>query len=110
MRIWESTLDIYDAFGYVLCNNGRMSASCKSAFTGTGNAVKYCCTAVLIFFGCHNPFMFNQSTLVLGYLLLYGYDVTGTSYQMRLAGMILGAVLTCFVFYQIIKTELIKEI
>ena len=56
--------------------------------------------AVLIFFGCHNPFMFNQSTLVLGYLLLYGYDVTGTSYQMRLAGMILGAVLTCFVFYR----------
>ena len=29
--------------------------------------------AVLILFGCHNPFMFNQSTLVLGYLLLYGY-------------------------------------
>ena len=27
--------------------------------------------AVLILFGCHNPFMFNQSTLVLGYLLLY---------------------------------------
>ena len=24
--------------------------------------------AVLILFGCHNPFMFNQSTLVLGYL------------------------------------------
>ena len=35
---------IYDAFGYVFCNNGRMSAFCKSAFTGTGNAVKYCCT------------------------------------------------------------------
>ena len=28
--------------------------------------------AVLILFGCHNPSMFNQSTLVLGYLLLYG--------------------------------------
>ena len=26
----------------------------------------------------------NQSTLVLGYLLLYGYDVTGKSYQMPL--------------------------
>ena len=37
--------------------------------------------AVFIIFGCHNPFMFNQSTLVLGYLLLYGYDVTGKSYQ-----------------------------
>ena len=33
--------------------------------------------------------MFNQSTLVLGYLLLYGYDVTGKSYQMRLVGMAL---------------------
>ena len=54
--------------------------------------------AVLILFGCHNPFMFNQSTLVLGYLLLYGYDVTGKSYQMRLTGMALGAALTCFVF------------
>ncbi len=66
--------------------------------------------AVLIMFGCHNPFMFNQSTLVLGYLLLYGYDVTGKSYQMRLVGMALGAALTCFVFYRNHKTELIKEI
>ena len=41
--------------------------------------------AVLILFGCHNPFMFNQSTLVLGYLLLYGYDVTGKSYQIWIA-------------------------
>ena len=47
--------------------------------------------AVLILFGCHNPSMFNQSTWVLGYLLLYGYDVTGKSYQMRLVGMALGA-------------------
>ena len=65
--------------------------------------------AVLIFLGCHNPFMFNQSTLVLGYLLLYGYDVTGTSYQMRLAGMILGAVLTCFVFYRNHKNRTFKR-
>ena len=33
--------------------------------------------AFLVIFGCHNPFMYNQSTLVLGYLLLYGYDVSG---------------------------------
>ena len=56
--------------------------------------------AVLILFGCHNPFMFNQSTLVLGYLLLYGYDVTGKSYMLRIAGMAAGAVLTCLVFYR----------
>ena len=56
--------------------------------------------AVFIIFGCHNPFMFNQSTLVLGYLLLYGYDVTGKSYQMRLAAMVVGALLTCLVFFR----------
>lgn len=55
---------------------------------------------ILIFLGCHNPSMFNQSTLVLGYLLLYGYDVTGKSYLMRLAGLAVGAVLTCIVFYR----------
>lgn len=56
--------------------------------------------AVLILFGCHNPFMFNQSTLILGYLLLYGYDVSGKSYMLRIAGMAAGAVLTCLVFYR----------
>ena len=65
--------------------------------------------AVLILFGCHNPFMFNQSTLVLGYLLLYGYDVTGNSYQMRLVGMALGAALTCFVFYRNHKNRTYKR-
>ena len=54
--------------------------------------------------------MFNQSTLVLGYLLLYGYDVTGKSYQMRLVGMALGAALPASYFIEIIKTELIKVI
>ena len=65
--------------------------------------------AVLILFGCHNPFMFNQSTLVLGYLLLYGYDVTGKIYQMRLAGMAVGAVLTCLVFYRNHKNRVYKR-
>ena len=65
--------------------------------------------AVLILFGCHNPFMFNQSTLVLGYLLLYGYDVTGKSYQMRLAAMVVGALLTCLVFFRNHKNRTYKR-
>ncbi len=56
-----------------------------------------------------NQFSFNQSTLVLGYLLLYGYDVTGKSYQMRLVGMALGAALTCFVFYRNHKNRTYKR-
>ena len=56
--------------------------------------------AFLVIFGCHNPFMYNQSTLVLGYLLLYGYDVSGDSYRMRLIAMAVGALLSCLVFYR----------
>ena len=42
--------------------------------------------------------MFNQSTLVLGYLLLYGYDVSGRDFTLRLAGIAFGALLVCTVF------------
>ena len=65
-----------------------------------GLLVNIVALAILVFLGCHNPSMFNQSTLVLGYLLLYGYDVSGKSYLMRIAGMAVGAVLTCIVFYR----------
>lgn len=64
---------------------------------------------VLILLGCNNPAMFNQSTLVLGYLLLYGYDVTGKSYQMRLIALLVGAVLTCLVFYRNHKNRTYKN-
>ena len=37
---------------------------------------------------------------VLGYLLLYGYDVTGKMYLLRLAGLAVGALLTGIVFYR----------
>ena len=56
--------------------------------------------SILILFGCHEPRMFNQSTLVLSYLLLYSYDVSGTEYLSRLAGMAVGALLVCAVFYK----------
>ena len=56
--------------------------------------------ALLILFGCHEPRMFNQSTLVLGYLLLYGYDVSGHAYRMRLFGLAVGALMVCAVFYR----------
>ena len=35
-------------------------------------------------------------TLVLGYLLLYGYDVSGHAYQMRLFGLAVGALRTWY--------------
>ena len=58
------------------------------------------CIGTLMFLGCHNVIMSNHSTLVLGYLLLYGYDVSGTSYMQRLVGIAVGALLTCIVYYR----------
>ena len=50
--------------------------------------------------GCRNVMFFNHSTLVLGYLLLFGYDVTGEAYNMRLWAILAGAVMTIVVYYR----------
>lgn len=58
------------------------------------------CIFLLTFLSCHNILMSNQSTVVLGYLLLYGYDATGKTFAMRSIGLLLGAVATMIVFYR----------
>lgn len=58
------------------------------------------CISLLMVLGCHNVHMFNHSTLVLGYLLLYGYDVTGDLYIKRIEGLALGAVITGIIYYR----------
>lgn len=63
----------------------------------------------LMFLGCHNVVMFNHATLVLSYLLLFGYDVSGTSYLYRLAGLLLGFLLTAAVFYRNHKNSSYKR-
>ena len=55
---------------------------------------------LIMFLGCHNVLFFNQSTLVLGYLLLFGYDVTGVAYQKRICAIIIGAIMTITVYYR----------
>lgn len=58
------------------------------------------CIFLLTFLSCHNMLMCNQSTVVLGYLLLYGYDATGKTFAMRSIGLLLSAVATMIVFYR----------
>ena len=53
----------------------------------SGMLLNIAALAVLILFGCHNPFMFNQSTL----------------------GMAAGAVLTCLVFYRNHRNRVYKR-
>ncbi len=79
------------AFGPRLANSGGL---------GREFLVNTICIMGLMLLGCHNVVMFNHCTLLLGYLLLYGYDVTGKMYLYRLAGIGLGAVLTMIVYYR----------
>ena len=54
---------------------------------------------LLMVLGCHNVIMYHHSTLVLAYLLLSGYDVSVEGYKRRLAGLLVGALLTALVYY-----------
>ena len=54
---------------------------------------------VIAFLGCRNLNTFNQFVLVLGYLLLYGYDVSGKSYLLRIAGMSVGLSLVMLIYF-----------
>lgn len=58
------------------------------------------CILLLMILGCHNVIMSNHSTFVLGYLLLQGYDVTGHTYTLRLAGLLVGAAVCSFILYR----------
>ena len=96
IRTGQSTLLLAGFFGIMAV--GPHAANLAGPVGGL--FINAAAIALLILFGCHEPRMFNQSTLVLGYLLLYGYDVSGAAYRMRLAGLALGALLVCAVFYR----------
>ena len=65
------------------------------------------CILLLMIFGCHNVIMHNHSTFVLGYLLLYGYDVSGRAFEMRVIGLTAGGLVWMGGFFiKIRKTDL----
>ena len=64
---------------------------------------------LIVIFGCHNIATFDQCVLVLGYLLLYGYDVSGKAYLLRVAGMSIGTLLIILVYYKKHKNKSLKR-
>ena len=60
--------------------------------------VNVVCIMLLMILGCHNVIMYNHSTFVLGYLLLFGYDVSGHAYILRLEGLLVGMILCMIIF------------
>lgn len=55
--------------------------------------------AIFIILGCSEPRLSNQSTLVLSYLLIYGYDVTNEMFIKRLLALLVGAIMISCLFY-----------
>ena len=98
--LWNSCRITYSALALYFINMTVCSHLAIKLPPVVGMLVNIAALALLVFLGCDNPSMFNQSTLVLGYLLLYGYDVSGKSYLMRLSGIAVGEVLICIVFYR----------
>ena len=62
--------------------------------------VNIICILLLMILGCHNVIMSNHSTFVLGYLLLFGYDVSGQSYRLRVIGLVVGMIGCMAIFYK----------
>lgn len=81
----------------ILAFGPRLSNMCGAFGALVINLV---CIFALMILGCHNVIMFNHSTLVLGYLLLQGYDVTGELYIQRLFAIFLGAAATMIIYYR----------
>lgn len=64
---------------------------------------------VILLLGCHNVGMGNQLTLVLGYLLLYGYEVPEGAVGGRLLAVAVGCLLTLAVYARNHRAEPYQE-
>lgn len=77
---------------FLILTFGPKAANLLGAFGGL--LINFVCIWILMVLGCHNVIYYNHSTLVLGYLLLFGYDASGSAYTMRLFAMLFGFILT----------------
>lgn len=96
IRTTHGLLSIAGIFG-ILMAGPRIANSVSPVPAFFVNAV---CILLLMILGCHNVIMYNHSTFVLGYLLLFGYDVTGKSYIFRIEGLLVGMILCMIIFYK----------
>lgn len=66
---------------------------------GFSFCVNIICIMLLLLVGCHNVKLFNHCNLILSYLFLEAYDVSGDAYKMRLVGLSVGAVIVSIILY-----------
>lgn len=65
-----------------------------------GSIINFVCIMGIMIVCCDNIQLANQSTLVLSYLLLYGYEVSSfEGYKRRIVALICGGLIVSIIFY-----------
>ena len=65
-----------------------------------GSIINFISMMIIVVLSCHNVTLSNQSTFILSYLLLYGYQVNDMNeYVNRAFALILGGIIVAGIFY-----------
>ncbi len=65
-----------------------------------GSIINFISMMAIVVLSCHNIVLSNQSTFILSYLLLYGYEVNDVNgYVKRVFALILGGIIVAGIFY-----------
>lgn len=65
-----------------------------------GSIINFISMMAIVVLSCHNVVLSNQSTFILSYLLLYGYEVNDVNgYVNRVFALILGGIVVAGIFY-----------
>lgn len=65
-----------------------------------GSLINFTSMMAIVVLSCHNVVLSNQSTFILSYLLLYGYEVNDVNgYVHRVIALILGGIIVAGIFY-----------
>lgn len=65
-----------------------------------GSIINFISMMAIVVLSCHNVVLSNQSTFILSYLLLYGYEVNDVNgYVNRVFALILGGIIVAGIFY-----------
>ncbi|WP_373600293.1 FUSC family protein [Paraclostridium bifermentans] len=95
-EVKQSAFTLLGIFGIYMI--GPFIASASSPIVAS--IINFIFIMIIVVLSCHNVVLCNQSTLVLCYLLLYGYEVTSIdAYINRVIGLLIGGLIVSVIFY-----------
>ncbi|MGL5330276.1 MAG: FUSC family protein [Peptostreptococcaceae bacterium] len=95
-NVAQSTITIL--FIFMIFMVGPYLASISNPIVSS--IINFISIMTIVILSCHNVNLSNQSTFVLSYLLLYGYEVSNINvYVSRVIALIIGAIIVAGIFY-----------